>query len=85
MTLDAKSKEIDFTQTYWGHNLQKISGEGDHGEFWVWCTPNPRKGDTIRWRTAYGEVVALIENSEYTMNVDDMFKIKVRIIERIQK
>lgn len=78
-------REIDFTRTYWGHNLQSINGKGDTAEFFVWCTPSPHEGDTMRWRTGYGEAVALVEKVEWTMNVDDMFKVSLRVIERIER
>lgn len=73
----------DFQQTRWGHNLEiKPTAEPDGFEGFCWCTPGPQVGDYLVWRTRYGTCVAEVTESRWITTVDDMHRIKGRVIER---
>lgn len=72
----------DFKHKTWGHNIEvKTSGENEMSGF-VWTTPSPRVGEEAMWCTEYGYAVGVFETAVWTHNVDDMYKVKIRIVER---
>lgn len=74
---------IDMTGTTWGHNFSVTSSDGKMWSGFVWCTPGPKVGDQLKWKTTYGVAVLDIIESEWTVNVDDMYKVKLTLAERI--
>lgn len=82
----AAARTIDFRRPYWGHNLAiEATEEAGVRSGFCWATPGPRKNDLILWKTEYGHAVGQVTKSEWTTNVDDMFAITVRVVERVGK
>ena len=81
----AMARTLDFRRKRWGHNLEiKTTSPGVLSGF-CWSTPGPRENDLILWKTEYGHAVGQVTKSEWMTNVDDMFDIAVRIVERVGK
>jgi hypothetical protein len=74
---------IDMTRTTWGHNFSMIGEVDGYRTAFLWCTPGPKAGDQIKWKTNYGFAILDIVESEWTVNVDDMYKVKLVVAERI--
>jgi hypothetical protein len=71
----SEPRDIDLTQTTWGHNFQVINwGKGD---LFVWLTPAPRKGDVLVIQGNRGLIRARVEESKQQLNVDDMYRVRV--------
>ena len=83
--MNATARTIDFRTKRWGHNLDvKTVSEGVMQGF-CWSTPGPRVGDRVLWATEYGHAAAEVTESDWTINVDDMFKVTLRVVERFGK
>jgi hypothetical protein len=78
---------LDFNKCYWGHNhtLKSVDPQNKPGVLsgFIWHTPKPKLGDLVIWPTAYGYAKAIITECEWTINVDDMYKVTVKVAERI--
>ena len=79
------ARTIDFRRSYWGHSLDIKATEDGVLTGFCWSSPGPRENDLILWATEYGHVVGQVTKSEWTINVDDMFAINVRVVERVGK
>jgi hypothetical protein len=76
-------KLLDYRRIGGGHNLSiKTVAPGVLTGF-CWHTPRPEVGDEIIWETQHGFCKGVLEECKWTVNVDDMYKIKVRVTERI--
>lgn len=82
MTERVARRVHDLTRTYWGHNLAVSTSKDGLLRGHVWLTPSPKVGDALIWLTEYGRAEGVIRESEWTVNVDDMFRVTVEVIER---
>jgi hypothetical protein len=71
----------DFRETFWGHNFG-ITCSGDEGRGWTISTPLVKVGDTLLWRTSYGECVAEVTESNPFGDPHDMSAVRAKIVER---
>lgn len=76
---------INFTSTHWGHNLSVGVTNEKKGilQGFCWVTPGPRVGDLVKYRTRYGVNIAEVTESTWLGNVDDMYRITIKVTERI--
>lgn len=73
---------IDFTRTWWGHNLEISQGKDGLLRGFVWNRTVPKLGDALLWLTEYGRAEGVLREVEWTGNVDDMYRVTVEVIER---
>jgi hypothetical protein len=76
------ARHFDMTRLYWGHNWDVKQASDGLLRGFCWLTPAPRVGDSVRWRTSYGEASGEVVEAIWTTNVDDMYRIAVRVTAR---
>lgn len=75
--------EHNFRYKAWGHNFDMTpTSEGDVYSGWTISTPLVKEGDTLVWKTDYGEAVLQVTGSKPFGDPYDMSEVRGKIVER---
>lgn len=73
------SNEHDFTNPYWGHNIDitKWDSEKKTGRAVCWVTPGLKNGDIVIVKSRLGSMRLVVSEVEWVTNVDDMYRFAI--------
>lgn len=81
---------IDMTRRKrrWGHNLNTFEPPKNFDADYkvaMWVTPKPKLGDFVKWDTNYGYCYLEVVHVKWTINVDDMYWVNLKVHHRTDK
>lgn len=85
MTDKTQTREHDFTQNAWGHNLNITGWDSAErrGKAVCWVTPGLRNGDIVIVRSENGTMRLEAFDVESVFGVDDMYRFAIRPVEGV--